>query len=310
MNNSLLYLTAVLIWGSTWLAIKFQLGTVDPALSVGYRFGLAAVLLFAYCKVFGLPLRFSRQAHLGILAQGVFLFCVNYVLFYEASAFLTSGLVAVIFSTVIVMNIFNAALFLGTPLEGRVMFGAGLGLIGIVLIFWPELAAFSLANAGLYGLGLGIVATYLASLGNIAAARNQRQKLPIVQTSAFGMAYGSLLIFGYALVSGKTWSFDWSFAYVGSMLYLTLFGTVIVFACYLTLLGRIGPERASYATLLFPPVALGLSTIFEGYHWSAPAIVGMGLILLGNVFVLSRGKLFERLIERLPRWRPLPARCD
>ena len=298
MNNALLYVSTILIWGSTWFAITFQLGAVDPALSVAYRFALAAALLFAYCALTRRPLRFSAEEHLFMLLQGTLLFGVNYLLFYQATGHLTSGLVAVIFSSVIVMNIVNGALFLGSRVQGRVLLGAGIGLIGIVLVFLPELTAFDPSNDGAFGLLLGVIATFSASLGNILSARNQRRAIPIIQTNAYGMAYGALLILGYALATGAPLAFDPSPAYIVSLGYLALFGSIAAFGCYLTLLGRIGADRAAYATLLFPVVALGISTVFEGYRWTAYGLTGMSLVLAGNFLVLSRPGTLGRLIGR------------
>lgn len=296
MNNISLYLATVLIWGSTWLAIKFQLGVVDPALSVAYRFGLAALILFVVCWATGRRLRFARRDHLFMLAQGGLLFALNYLLFYIATEHITSGLVAVTFCTVIVMNIANGALFLGTPVRREVVMGAGLGLIGIGLVFWPELAGFDLSDAGFFGLLLCLAATYSASLGNIVSARNQKRALPVLQTNAYGMAYGAVLMVGYVLASGTPLNFDWSVPYTLSLLYLAVFGSVIAFGCYLTLIGRIGADKASYASLLFPLVALGLSTAFEGYQWTGYALAGMCLILVGNVLALGLWRGVARVV--------------
>lgn len=288
MQSILFYSATVLIWGSTWLAITFQLGVVDPLVSVVYRFSLAALLLLGYCRLAGLNLRFSRQDHLFMALQGLLLFAVNYWLFYIAETVLASGLVAVVFSTMVVMNMVNGALFLRTPLNARVLLGAVLGLSGISLVFWPELASFSLDDQGLYGLLLSLAATFSASLGNIASARNQKFRLPILQTNAFGMAYGALSMGLVALFGGYDFGFELTFSYVASLLYLTIFGSIIAFGCYLSLVGRIGVDRAAYVTLLFPLVALVLSTLYEGYRWTGLALAGVVLILLGNMLVLRK----------------------
>lgn len=285
--NLFFYLTTILIWGSTWLAIKFQLGMVDPMVSVAYRFGLASLLLLLFCRASGRCLRFSRTEHACMALQGLLLFSINYWLFYVAEETLASGLVAVVFSTMVVLNLLNAALFLGAAIEARVVGGALLGLGGIVLVFAPELSGFD-RSGGLAGLFVCLAATVSASLGNIVSARNQRHRLPVLQTNAFGMGYGALLMALVALASGKEFRFDPSLAYVGSLLYLALFGSIVAFGCYLTLVGRIGAGRAAYATLIFPLVALSISTCFEGYHWSATALVGVLLILGGNLLALRR----------------------
>lgn len=290
MANILFYTITILIWGSTWLGIKFQLGTVDPALSVAYRFALAALILFVWCLVRRLPMRFSRGEHFYIAMQGIFLFGVNYLLFYLAELQITSGLAAVVFSTIVVMNLINGRLFLGTPVELKVLLGGALGMVGLVLLFWPEMAAVNFSGPVIVGVLLSFAATYLASLGNIISARNQRQQLPVVQTNAFGMAYGSLCMALLVIISGTPLTIDLSAPYLLSLAYLALFGSVIAFGCYLSLVGRIGPGRAAYATMLFPVVALALSTIWEDYHWSQPAVCGIVLILCGNYLALARKK--------------------
>jgi len=297
VNTILLYATTVLIWGSTWLAITFQLGSVDPMLSIAYRFTVASVVLLVACKLLGLNMRFGPRQHLFIALQGLFLFSVNYWLVYLAEQRLTSGLVAVVFSTMVFMNIFNGALLLRSPIHLRVLLGAILGLAGIGLVFWPELSSFSLSDRGLTGLLLCILGTFSASVGNILSARNQKDALPVVQTNAYGMAYGAAIMLLLALASGKPFRFQVSPAYVLSLLYLGLFGSVVAFGSYLTLVGRIGADRAAYATLLFPIVALILSTLFEGYRWTGYAFAGVGLILAGNILALSREKGRKRAVS-------------
>ena len=152
MNNYLLYSSTVLIWGSTWLAIKFQLGVVDPMVSVSYRFALAAVLLLGYCKAMGLRMRFNTMEHLFMALQGLLLFSFNYWFVYLAEVHLTSGLVAVIFSTIIFMNIINGRLMLAAPIRMPMVIGAIVGLLGLGLIFLPEISAFNLTDKGFKGL--------------------------------------------------------------------------------------------------------------------------------------------------------------
>ena len=286
----LFYVTTVGIWGSTWLGIKFQLGIVDPLVSVVFRFCLASALLFAWCALRRLNLRFSPCAHAFIMLQGVCLFAINYWLFYMAEIHLSSGIVAVVFSTVVFWNIVNGRLFLGMPIQPNVIWGAVLGISGIGLVFWPELSAFDITETGFKGLCLSVVATVMASLGNILSARNQRHGLPVVQTNAFGMAYGTLFMFLTALVSGKSFSIDPSAPYLISLVYLAVFGSVIAFGCYLSLVGSIGADRAAYATLLFPLIALFLATLFEGYRWTPSAVMGVVVILTGNAIAMIKQK--------------------
>jgi len=294
MQNSLLYLITVLIWGSTWLAIRFQLGIVAPELSVAYRFFLAAALLFIYSAWKGLPLRFTARQHRFMAMQGLFLFSVNYILVYIAEGFVTSGLVAVVFSSVIILNVFFGALFLGSPVRGQVVLGALVGMFGLALIFWPELSGFDLGSGRAFGLTLAVISSVSASLGNIVSARNQRNELPVIQTNAYGMAYGATFTLVIAFSRGAVFSFDSSFAYIASLLYLALFGSVIAFGSYLTLLGRIGADRAAYITIIFPVIALLLSALFEDFSMNSQQLIGVALILLGNVIVLRRRKTRSR----------------
>jgi drug/metabolite transporter (DMT)-like permease len=273
---------------------------VPPELSVAYRFALAALILFAWCGLRGLPLRFDRREHLWMALQGLMLFCLNYLIFYWATAELTSGLIAVIFSTIVLMNIVNSALFFRRPMDVSMVLGALVGLLGITLVFWPEVASLRQNGGALKGLLLSLLGTYIASLGNMLSARNQQRRLPVIQGNAFGMAYGALILFLYALLQGTGFVYELSLPYNLSLLYLALFGSVLAFGSYLTLLGRIGPEKAAYATVLFPLVALGISTLFENYHWSLMAGGGVAMVVLGNVLIIMPRRLLRRWIRRRP----------
>ena len=290
MGNSLLYVITVLIWGSTWLAIKYQLGVVSPELSVAYRFFLASLLLFLFCMWKKLPLRFSARQHAFIALQGLLLFSANYILVYFAEGFVTSGLVAVIFSSIIILNVLFGAVLLGSPVRGRVVLGALVGIGGLALIFWHELAGFDLRGGPALGLTLAVISSVSASLGNIVSARNQREQIPVIQTNAYGMAYGATFTLLIALSRGVEFTFDPSPGYVASLLYLALFGSVVAFGSYLTLLGRIGADRAAYITIVFPVIALLLSALFEGLEFNPAQLLGVALVLGGNLIVLQRKK--------------------
>jgi len=290
MGNSLLYVITVLIWGSTWLAIKYQLGVVSPELSVAYRFFLASLLLFLYCMWKKLPLRFSARQHAFIALQGLLLFSANYILVYFAEGYVTSGLVAVIFSSIIILNVLFGAVLLGSPVRGRVVLGALVGIGGLALIFWHELAGFDLRGGPALGLTLAVISSVSASLGNIVSARNQREQIPVIQTNAYGMAYGATFTLLIALSRGVEFTFDPSPGYVISLLYLALFGSVVAFGSYLTLLGRIGADRAAYITIVFPVIALLLSALFEGLEFNPAQLLGVALVLGGNLIVLQRKK--------------------
>ena len=287
-QNVLLYVVTVLIWGSSWLAIKYQLGSVDPMVSVAYRFLLASGISWLYCRLSRRLMHFSLRDHAFMFLQGASLFALNYWLFYVSELTLTSGLAAVIFSTIVVMNFLNGAIFLKNRLEIRVIAGAFIGLLGIMLVFWPEVTDFESGSENLFAAALAVLATFLASIGNIASSRNQRAGIPVVQANTFGMTYGALLMLGLSWATGREFTFELTLPYVSSLAFLSVFASIIAFWSYLTLLGRVGVERAAYATLIFPLVALGISTIFEGYQWTAYAGIGILLILAGNLLILKR----------------------
>ena len=299
MSPGLLYSGTVLIWGSTWLAIRFQLGVVSPEISLVYRFGIASLLLLVWCRVRGIPPPTGWRNHSSLILLGACLFSFNYLLFYIAAEDLATGLLAVIFSTMTVMNILNGALFLGRRVEWRIILGSGFGLTGICLVFWPEVIGLGKAHNIFLAVLLGVIATYFASLGSIISVRNQKSGIQVISGNAFGMLYGTALMTLYALISGVHFNFDPSFGYVSSLMYLSVFGSALAFTLYLTLVGQIGPEKAAYATVLFPIVALTLSTLFENYRWSALAGVGLLLVLVGNVIVLTNRHQFRALLNRL-----------
>ncbi len=283
--NAFLYLLVVLIWGTTWIALKCQLGPVPIALSIAYRFGLAAVLLFGWL-LWRRQLVVPRGKALGwVLAQGLCLFCLNFVCFLNASRTVASGLVAVVFSSAALWNALLARLVHGRAIAPQVMAGGALGLGGLVLLFWPEISG---GHASLTGLAWALGGTLCFSTGNLLSAALQGQGLKPVQTNAWGMAVGTTLLLGYALLAGQPLVFDASPRYVGAWLYLAIPGSVIGFTAYLTLVGRLGPERAAYSTVLFPVVALNVSAWAEGYRWTAPALVGLVLVMAGNVLVFRR----------------------
>src|SRR5438067_2487042 len=200
-----LFAVATLIWGSTWIAITYQLGTVAPEASVVYRFGLAAVLLAAWCAVTGRSLRFSPAQHGWLAAQGTLLFGLNYLGVYLAERYVASGLVAVLFSLIVFFNLVGARLFFGTPVNRRTLAAAALGIVGIVLLFWRDLHTRS--DDAMLGIAYAVGATLLASGGNLVSMRNQRNGLPVLPSVAWGMAYGALVIAFVAVIKGAPWSF-------------------------------------------------------------------------------------------------------
>ena len=288
MLNIFLYCITVLIWGSTWLAINFQRGNVPLEISVFYRFALASLILLGWCVLTKRSLRFAKKDHLFLLGQGFFLFGINYLLCYCASNYIPSGLNALSFSMVLVGNIISSAIIYKVPIRLPVALGALTGIAGIFAIFWPALMALDLSSAHVLGMTLSLMGGCFASIGNMISVRNQKHNLPVTETNAVAMGYGSLFTLGYALASGFPLVLDLSWTYITSFLYLTIFGTIVAFGCYLTLLGRIGGGKAAYALILTPIVALVISTVYEGFEWTPNVILGVGLIVGGNVLILFK----------------------
>lgn len=283
----LYFVIPCLIWGSTWFAIKFQLGQVDPLVSVVYRFFLAGILLTVFSIFRRLNLKFTFREHLRMMLQGVILFGFNYWLVYLAEENLASGVVAVIFSFSIFANIFFNYLLLKGKIKKEVMVGAVLGIAGTLLIFSHELQNAEQLAVGYQALLFCFGSIVLASLGNILSKYNQTRKLPVIQTNAFSMTYGSLAMMLMVPLSGRSFSIDFSLPYVGSLLYLSVFGSIVAFTFYLKLVGDIGPDRAGYSTLVAPVIALVISSFFENYQWGLAAVLGVFLLFAGNFMALK-----------------------
>lgn len=287
MNNSTLYTLTVLIWGSTFFAIEFQLGVVAPEVSLVYRYSAAALLLFGWSKFRGLPLRFTIRNHAWFMSLGLLLFGLNYILTYTSQIYITSALAAIAFSSMVWMNIINSRIFFGVKAGRGVLFGALLGAIGMYFLFAPQVSEISFTDTVFFGSCLALLAALVASFGSMVSQATQKADLPVVQTNAWGMLYGSLFMGVVALANGREFTFELSAAYISSLAYLTVFGSIVAFGAYLTLLGRIGAHKAGYAMVMFPVVAVLLSTLFEGLEITTTTVFGTLLVLTGNVFVLK-----------------------
>lgn len=288
MTTLQLFAACVAIWGSTWIAITFQLGSVAPELSVFYRFLLASAMLFAWCLARGLPLRFPRREHLWIALQGVLMFSVSYVSVYYAEQYVVSGLVAVGYSASPFLNMVAMRVFYRSPMTLRVAAGAALGIVGITLVFWPEFSHIRADRNVALGAFFTMAAVVLSVFSNMVAHRNHEAGHPVWQTMAWGMLYGALFTLAIALALGRPLSFEATPAYVLSLLYLTVFGSILAFGSFLTLMGRVGAARAGYIGVMVPIVALAVSSAFEGYRWELLALVGVAVSVAGNVIILRR----------------------
>ncbi|MEO6897740.1 MAG: DMT family transporter [Caldimonas sp.] len=283
--NVLLYALTVLIWGTTWIALKWQIGLVPIPWSIAYRFWLAATVLLvwlAWRRQWRWP---SRTIAPLLVWQGLCLFCLNFVCLLQASRWIASGLVAVCFSTAPLWNAFNGWLFQRKVVASQTVLGGLLGLAGLLVLFGSEFTRDLYHPQTLWGLCLALAGTYFFSLGNLLSTAIQRQGQTPLQTNAWAMLVGASSLALYAWAAGEPPRFDGSARYVGAWLYLAIPGSVIGFTAYLTLVGRLGADRAAYCTVLFPVVALNVSVLLEGYVWTLAALAGLCLVAAGNVVV-------------------------
>ncbi|MCX2723908.1 DMT family transporter [Roseibium salinum] len=281
-----LYAITVLAWGFSWIAMKGQVATVAPEVSVFWRFVLAAAIMMAWARYRGHRMTFRLQDHLRFAGLGALLFSTNFTLFYYGASHLPSGLLAVIFSTTSIFNLFLGLILFGQRPNMLALAAGLLGITGIGLMFWPQLAGAEFNDGGAFGLAMCIGGTLSFCLGNMLSADTQRRGIAVTPATAWGMVYGMVFLGVVSALRGQSFAIEWSASYLGSLVYLAVIASVIAFASYLTLLGRIGSARAGYATVLFPLVALTLSTLFEGYQWTPLAAAGVLCVLGGNLMML------------------------
>lgn len=292
--NLFLYASTVLLWGTTWIAIHFQLGEVPVLVSAFYRFAVAGMLFLPVLLILGKVQKTSWRDQCFFLLQGCCLFSFNFVCFYTASQYIVSGLISVVFSAATLFNALNSHLIWREAPERNVYPAALLGITGLVLLFWDSIAGGPINSSVALGLGLSMLGTYCFSLGNMISVRHSRRGLKPTTSNAYAMIYGALILLACVVVSGSEWKLDTSPRYLGSLLYLAIPGSIIGFTAYLSLVGRIGANRAAYATVLFPIVALSLSAWLEGYRWTAQGFWGLSLVLLGNTVALGGFKALRQ----------------
>lgn len=282
----LLYATVVVTWGFAWIAIHFQVGVVPPDVSIAWRFLFAGALMIAIAAIRKDRLRYSLRQHMTFALLGLTLFSINFLLFYHAAATLPSGLLSIVFSLASPINVGLGALLYKAPVDRRVVIGGLLGALGMTAMFYPQFAGTEFQRGTFLALILCVVGTIVFCLGNMVSSPLQRQKIPVFASSGYGMLYGSAALAFYAALHGHSFSIEWTPSYLGAFLYLTLIASIIAYASYLTLLGRIGADRAAYVTVLGPAVALAVSTLVENFHWNVPTALGLAAVLAGNVLVL------------------------
>lgn len=282
-----LYALTVFAWSVSWFGIALQVGVVSPEVNLVWRFTMATALMFGWVFLSRRRLAFSAADHLRFVALGILMFSSNFILFYYAATYMVSGLLSVVFSLASIVNMVLSALVAREPPSPRVLIGGLVGFAGIALMFYPEVAAHGISGATLTGLLFSVGGTLCFCAGNQVSAANQRRGLPIVSANAWGMLYGTIWSTLFAVLLGRPFIVVPTVAYLGSLVFLAVISTVIAFAAYLTLLGRIGAARAGYSTVMFPVFALLVSTALEGYSWTAYAVAGLALVALGNVLVIA-----------------------
>lgn len=294
--NVLLYALVVVIWGTTWIAITLQQQSeISTTVAVFWRFFMSAIVLFAFVVMSRKLQKLATHDHLFCLLQACCIFGFNFVCFYYAVQYISSGLEAVIFSMAVIFNTINAKVFFAKQISSRFYPAALFGLFGIIALFWHDVMGTTLNSNTLMGIGLCILGTYGFSLGNMISTRHQKHGLDIFTTNAYAMLYGSLLMALISWFKHDNFFPSMSWSSISALLYLAIFGSVIGFTAYFYLVGRIGAGKAAYSTLLFPLVALVISTIWEGYHWQMNAVIGVILILCGNTIFFIK----------LPRFRAI-----
>lgn len=288
MNNLILFISTLLCWSPTWYLIKFQFGVVDPLISIFYRFLIASTIVFIFLILLKKKLSFNLNQHLWFLLLGVTLFSLNYIFFYLANTYLISGIVTIAFSTILIMNILGERIYFKIKSSKQTLLAAGFGIIGILIIFEKELLNFKVEDKTHIGIILSFIATFWASTGNLIHQKNFKDKIPFVQSIAYGMLYGSIFTLIVAKFRGAELLFDYSFSYITSLLYLAIIGSVVAFYLYLKLLESIGSARAGYMGVVMPIIALIISTIFEGLQWTNNLIFGLPVLIFGCVLILNQ----------------------
>lgn len=289
MQNIILYAIVVLIWGSTWFAIKLQVGIAPDELSIFYRAIMTTAGLIAWCKIKGLSLRFSRKDHIFLFLLGISMFSMHYLFVYNASRYMISGVVAVIFSSVGFFSILNNFIFFKHRPSLYVIFGALIGISGLCMFFWSEVSDVSMRGSVLEGIALSSVGAFVFSLGGAITKRNISKKLDLIPATTVASIYGAIIIFIYTIcIKGETFVFPANITYWSAVAYLSFVSSIIAFLCYFKIVQNIGPELAGYTTVVAPVVALIISSSIEGYKWSIEDIGGLVLVILGNVLVMRK----------------------
>lgn len=291
---ALQFVMVVAIWGSTWIVIRDQLAHVNPSWSSTYRFFAGAVAMFVWCWWKKLPWKVPWDAVPFLTVFAILQFTLNYNLVYRAELYIPSGIPAVAYALLIVPNAVLGWLFLGQRLTARFLGGSALGIVGILLLFSKELSLPGARAAAITGIALTLLGMFATSIGNIMQATRRAFSLPPMAALGWTLVIATALniVVAIPLAGAPTW--DPRPSFLGGVLFLGVLGSAISFAIYFDMIRSMGPAKAAWGSVLVPIIAMGFSTVLEGYHWTPTAVAGAALALVGL------------LIALLPERRPLP----
>ena len=281
----MLFTSTVMIWGTTWIAIAWQIGSVDIVLSIFYRFALAGFVFLLGLLLLGrlmLPTRWRF-----VVLQALCLFSFNFICFYQATSLMHSGLVSIIFSLATIFNAINARIFFRDKIRPQTIRAGLIGATGLVLLFWRDLTI-NFDTDVFQGVGWATTGTLLFSTGNMMSRKNSMHGVNPLTANSWGMCVGALVLVSIAGFTRANFSLPNSPTYIWALIYLAIIGSVVGFSTYLMMVAQIGSDRAAYTTILFPVVALIMSTLFEGYEWHTTAFLGIALTIIGNLVMFAR----------------------
>lgn len=279
-----------LAWSTTWYVITWQLGTIDATVSVFYRFALASALLFVLCKVRGEKISLTMSQHRAAIGIGLFTFAIDYALVYLAEERVASAVVAVIWAAFAFVNLVIFRIVLRQRAPRSAWLAAALGVVGVGLLSAGELLQAHMSHATAIGLAFAALSVIGAGFGNLFARSVEQQGVPVVPATAWAMAYGSVLLALYALITHRHWGFDMRWPYVTSLLYLAIIGSVVAFVVYYGLARRHGYTTAAYISAMTPPLAMAISAVFENKRWGGSAFGGVALVMVGQWLLLRSRK--------------------
>ncbi len=280
----LLYAVVIFGWSTSWLPLKWQLGVVEPEVSLLWRFCIASLLMSIVSVFAGQSLWLNYRIHLRVAVLGLCIFSTNFAFFYNGGKGVASGLLAVVFSSASLINVLMAAAIGKVRPRPSHLVASIIGLSGVLCLFWPEL---QLSDAALTSLGLCLAGTFFFCTGNMISADCQQRAIPVFSSTSWGMFYGACYLAMFSWINGYDFIVEPTLKYSLGLVWLAVVSSVMTFAAYLSLIGRIGTSRAGYATVIFPVFALLVSTVFESYVWSVMGFIGLGLVIFGNIVMLK-----------------------